>query len=415
LKLLASALALAALLGASARADVAAEKTGQVERLPLPPSPHWVWVADLILQRAALVDADEGRFLGMVNGGYGTVMPLVPARRPEVYVPATYYSRGSRGERTDTIDIYDLATLTPVAEVIIPPKRATNAVALAHAALSDDDRFLATFNWTTGTSLSIVDVERRVFTAEIATPGCSLVYAAGPRRFFSICGDGSVFMVTLDEEGREAARERSQPFFDPKSDPVTEKAMRHGQQWVFVSFDGTVHTLDVSGAQVSFAEPWSLLGQADRDESWRIGGLQHLAVHQRSGRLYALMHRGGPDTHKEPGEEVWIYDLASKRRLERVALRNPGLTLYGFAIEVGRDWVWPFDQAFEWALNTLAPADIGFIQVTQDEQPLLLTASQFFGSIGVYDALSGAFLRRVQPTGWTSDVLVAPWGGAGTP
>ena len=26
--------------------------------------------------------------------------------------------------------------------------------------------------------------------------------------------------------------------------------------------------------------------------------------------------------------------------------------------------------------------------------------------------LSGAFLRRVQPTGWTSDVIVAPWGGA---
>jgi methylamine dehydrogenase heavy chain len=263
--------------------------------------------------------------------------------------------------------------------------------------------------------LSIVDVERRVFAGEIATPGCSLVYAAGPRRFFSICGDGSVFMVTLDDEGREVTRVRSQPFFDPKADPVTEKAMRYGDQWLFVSFDGKVHTVDVSAAEVSFAEPWSLLSQADRDQSWRIGGLQHLAVHQRSGRLYALVHRGGPDTHKEPGEEVWIYDLASKRRLTRVELRNPGLTLYGFAIEVGEGWVWPFNRVFGWAVNALAPAAIGFIQVTQDEQPLLLTASQFFGSIGVYDGLSGDFLRRVQPTGWTSDVLVAPWGGAGTP
>jgi hypothetical protein len=25
--------------------------------------------------------------------------------------------------------------------------------------------------------------------------------------------------------------------------------------------------------------------------------------------------------------------------------------------------------------------------------------------------LSGTFMRRVEPTGWTSDVMVAPWDG----
>ena len=40
--------------------------------------------------------------------------------------------------------------------------------------------------------------------------------------------------------------------------------------------------------------------------------MQHLAVHQKSGRLYSLMHQGGPDTHKEPGTELWIYDLARR-------------------------------------------------------------------------------------------------------
>lgn len=406
-----SAIALAVLCGAAASADLPAEKTGEIEKLLLPAKPHWVWVSDLILQRSALIDADRGLFLGMVNGGYGTIMPLFPTSKSEIYLPATYYSRGSRGERTDTVDIYDLATLTPIAEVVIPSKRATNAVALAHAALSDDDRFLAIFNWTTGTSLSIVDMERRVFASEIATPGCSLVYAAGPRRFFSICGDGSVFLVTLDDEGHEVSRVRSEAFFDPKADPVTEKAMRVGNQWFFVTFNGMVRTVDVSGPEVKFAEPWPLLTSEDHDESWRIGGMQHLAVHQRSGRLYTLMHRGGPDTHKEPGEEVWIYDLAKKQRIARVALRNPGLTLYGFAIEAGQDWIWPFSGAFAWAVDHLAPPAIGFIQVTQDERPLLITASQFFGSLGVYDALTGEFLRRVQPTGWTSDVLLAPWGG----
>lgn len=408
-----TALAGAALLTAAAHADVPAESIGQVEQLPLPPHPHWAWVADLILQRTALMDLDDGRFLGMLNGGYGTIMPLFPARRPEIYLPATYYSRGTRGERTDTVQIYDLATLAPVGEVVIPPKRATNAVALAHAALSDDDRFLAIFNWTTGTSLSIVDVERRAFAGEISTPGCSLVYAAGPRRFFSICADGSVLTVTLDDDGHEAARERSQPFFDPKLDPVTEKAVRVGNQWLFVSFEGKLYSVDASGATVRFGEPWSLVSAGDREQSWRIGGMQHLAVHQRSGRLYALMHRGGPDTHKEPGEEVWIYDLAQQRRLQRVELVNPGITVYGFPVEVGRTWMWPFNRLSGWLVDTFAPAEVGFIQVTQDEAPLLLTASQFFGSLGVYDALTGKFLRHVEPTGWTSDVLIAPWGGEG--
>jgi methylamine dehydrogenase heavy chain len=240
------------------------------------------------------------------------------------------------------------------------------------------------------------------------------VYAAGPRRFLSICGDGSAFTVTLDEQGQVATRARSEPFFDPKTDPVTEKAVRYGNQWVFVTFEGNVHTIDVSGPELRFGTPWTLVSPAERTESWRVGGMQHLAVHQRSGRLYVLMHRGPRDTHKEPGEEVWVYDLASQRRASRVALRNPGLTLYGFAID-GHDWSWPLNRAFAWALNTFAPPEIGFIQVTQDDAPLLLTASQFFGSLGIYDAKSGDFLRRVQPTGWTSDVLVAPWDGAGTP
>lgn len=390
-------------------AEVPSERTGEVATLPQPPQPHWVWAADLILRRAALIDADEGRFLGMINGGYGTVMPLIARTRPEIYVPATYYSRGTHGTRTDVVEIYDVAHLALQGEVVIPPKRATNAVALAHAALSDDDRFLAIFNWTTGTSLSIVDLERRQFAGEIETPGCSLVYPNGPRRFLSLCADGALFTVTLDEQGREASRSLSAPFFDPRTDPVTEKAVRVGDQWLFVSFDGVVHPVDGSGPQPVFAPTWSLVDDADRAEAWRIGGGQHLAAHRASGRLYALMHRGGPDTHKEPGEEVWVYDLATRRRLARVPMKNPGFTIYGFPISAGDGFA---GTLADWLLDHFAPPLVGYIAVTQDAQPLLVTASQFSGSLGVYDALSGAFLRRVGPTGWTSDVLQAPWGGS---
>jgi methylamine dehydrogenase heavy chain len=403
------------LFSTATRADVQAESPGTVETLPQPPHAHWVGVADLVLARMAFVDLDDGHFLGIVNGGYGTVMPLFPSRRAEMYVPATYYARRTFGERTDAVEIYDTTTLAHLAEVIIPPRRATNAVAQGHAALSDDDRFLAVFNWTTGTSLSVVDAEKRTFVEEVLTPGCSLVYAAGPRRFFSICGDGSLFIVTLDDSGHEASKLRSEPFFDPRKDPVTEKAVRYGNQWLFVSFEGKVYSIDVSGPEINFGEPWPLLSDADHAESWRIGGLQHLAVHQRSGRLYSLMHRGGADTHKEYGEQVWVYDLASRRRIDRIKLVNPGLTIYGFPVELGHTWPWPFDRTFDWLLDTFAPAAINSIQVTQDDAPLLFTASQFSGSLGVYNALSGAFVKRVGPTGWTSDVMVAPWGDKARP
>jgi len=406
-------LVLLLLVAMRAAADVQPEAMGQVERLAQPFHAHWVWVTDLVLERAALMDLDSGRFLGMVNGGYGTLTPLFPSRRAEMYIPATYFARRTHGERTDVLEIYNTMTLSFVAEVPVPAKRATNAVALGHAALSDDDRFVALFNWTTGQSLSIVDVEQRRFTAEIATPGCSLVYAAGPRRFISLCGDGAALSVTLDDDGHETSRVRSQPFFDPQTDPVTEKAVRAGNQWLFVSFEGKVHPVDVSGPDIRFADVWPLANGDEGKEQWRIGGLQHSAVHQKSGRFYVLVHRGGPDTHKDPGDEVWIYDLPSHRRLERVKLVNPGVTVYGFPIEVGRSWVRPFNHLFDWLLDTFAPAAVTAIQVTQDDTPLLFTASQYSGSLGVYDAMNGKFLRRVQPTGWTSDILLAPWDGTG--
>jgi methylamine dehydrogenase heavy chain len=393
----------------AARAEVPPESPGRVEKLSEPFSPHWVWVADLVLERVSLIDLDARRYLGMVNGGYGPVAPLFPKTRPEMYVPGTYYSRRTRGERTDVVSIYDVATLSPIGEVVIPPKRAIDAVPMAHAALSDDDRFVAVFNWTPGTSLSIVDVEKREFVGEIPIPGCSLVYAAGPRRFFSLCGDGSILVVRIDDSGREAGKERSAPFFDPRADPLTEKAVRYHDKWIFASFKGRVSAVDVSGPQVLFEEPWTLVPSIDGKDSWRIGGLQHLAVHEADGLLCALMHMGGPDTHKEPGSEVWVYDLEQRVRKGRIVLTNPGLTIYGFPIEIDH-MTWPFGSIAGWLFDKFAPALVSHIEVTQGADPLLVTVSQFSGSIGLYGLPKGTFRGRVGPTGWTSDLLVAPWG-----
>jgi methylamine dehydrogenase heavy chain len=411
----ATGLALAAALAAGAglapaRAELPVETPGRVETLPTPLGPHWVWAADALMRRTALVDLESGRTLGFLDGDFGITAPVFGRRRPEIYLPETHYSRGSRGERTDVLTIYDAPSLAPVAEVVLPPGRAINPLPAANAALSDDERFVAVFNYTPSVSLSIVDVERRALASEVGLAGCSLAYPAGPRRFFSLCADGALLAITLDDEGREAGRWRSPKFFDPQADPVTEKAVRHGDTWLFVSFEGLVHPVDVSGPTITFGEKWSLLDDADRADGWRIGGQQHLAVHGATGRLYSLVHKGGPDTHKQAGSELWIYDLATRARVQRLALRSPGFTYLGQPI--GFDWPWPFSRIPDWLVGRVPELGVGVIEVTQDARPLLVTGGNFSGALAVYDALSGEFLRRVAPGNVTTLVLQSPWTGA---
>ncbi len=376
------------------RADVALEQTGQVASLPAPPGAHWIWAGNPVVQRSALVDLERGDMLGTVGAGLGVPTILFPRSRAELYVSAIHYSRGDHGERNDPLNVYDTVHLRPIGEVILPAKRAILPFTTGAVALSDDERFAAVFNLTPATSLSIADLETRSFAGEISTPGCSLVYAAGARRFAMLCGDGALLLVTLDDAGRELSKIRSQPFFDPERDPVTEKPVRWGDRWLFASFEGQLHTVDVSGPEPRFEAPWSLFSDADRADSWRVGGTQHLATHEATGRLYSLVHQGGPDTHKDAGSEIWVYDLATRERLQRIEVASSGLTFMGVPIEIGKDWIWPFNRLASW-LMSLISMGADEVLVSQDAEPLLVTSAQGSGGLAVYDAQSGEFLRRV--------------------
>ena len=358
-------------LGSHCQAQGQAEQM-TIATLPAEYQPHWVWVNDIAYGHVTdgesfLVDADSGRFLGTLSAG-GFFMKLeVPSTRNEIYAAATFYPRVNRGERTDAVTIFDPQTLSPVGEIIIPPRRQTGNPTMAHSALTDEQRFMLIYNMTPAQSVSVVDMHERKFIEEIATPGCALIYPTGIRRFQMLCGDGSLLTVNLNEDGSGAGQARSKPFFDPWQDPVTEKGVRINDQWLYVSFDGLVHPVDVSGDAPEFLPTWSLLSAEDRAESWRIGGLQHLAVHEQRQLLFSLMHKGGIDTHKDPGNYVWVYDLRSKKRINRIKLKGAASA----------------------------------IQVTQDDRPLLLTA--FIGNpkLTVYDPDSGERLRTISQLGST--------------
>jgi len=399
-------------LGASgAIAEPEPEPIGVVRSLPERPGPHWFWLTDLILHRTALFDADSGDMLGSISGGTAgvgfIVAPVFSPDRKEIYIAESYYSRGVRGDRTDVVTVYDARTLQPQHEIPIPPKRAEYYPGNAANALSDDGRFLAVFNLTPMTSLSIVDVQARRFVGEVQTPGCSLVYAAGPRRFFMLCANGSALTVTLDDEGREQAVARTAQFFDPNKDPLTEKAVRRGNEWLFVSFEGQVRAVDVSGPELRFAEPWSLVDDADRGASWRVGGGQHLALHAASARLYVLMHQGAPDTHKNPGTEVWVYDLAAKRRVQRIEVTNPLLSFVGQ--QLGLEKRGRSGRFAGWLLERMLPhPGVERIAVTQDDKPVLVAGASIPPTVTVQDATTGALVREIVEPGIAGTLFYLP-------
>lgn len=360
-------------------AEIQPESLPQSVVLPAQANPHWVWVSDFVFQhmvdgKAYLLDGDSGQFLGMLSTGMGFAGLELPTDYAQIYSPETYFSRGTRGERTDVITFYDPRELKPNGEVVIPPRRFSAMPTLNQYALTDDNRFLLIYNFTPAQSVSVIDVQERRLAGEIETSGCALVLPSGARRFQMMCGDGSLLTVTLNDRGELAGKQRHPPFFDPKADWVTEKAVRWGDTWIFVSFQGNVYPVDVSGEQPQAGERWSLFGVDERAASWRPGGIQHLAVHQSSGKLYALVHQGGDGSHKDPGQDVWVYDLKTQQQLQQIKLEK---------------------------LSTA-------IEVSKDDAPLLF--SVFIGSpaLDIYDATSGNYLRSVDELGLTPILLQTP-------
>jgi methylamine dehydrogenase heavy chain len=407
-----AAIAVTCASGRAARAqDDVAEPVGQVVQLPAKPGPHWFWLSDVLLHRSALYDGDTGQMLGTITAGSPgvgfTIWPLFPPDHAHVYIPESYFSRGVRGERTDVVTIYDARTLMPQDEIVIPPKRAEYFPGVQPNAISDDGRFVAVFNATPAQSLSIVDMQEKKLAGELQAPGCSLAYAAGPRRFFMLCADGAALVVTLDDQGAQQSAVRTAKFFDADKDPVFESAGRRGSEWLFVSFEGNLHAVDFGTEPAKIGEPWSLLSAEDRKAGWRVGGGQPVALHAASNRLYLLVHEGGPDTHKQAGSEIWAYDLAQRTRLWRIGVSNPMAGFLRGQMRLGREGV--RDRAVSWLLDTALPnTGAESILVTQDASPVLVVMSLIPPAVTIHDATTGAVLREVAEPGLSGSVLVAP-------
>jgi methylamine dehydrogenase heavy chain len=321
-----------------------------------------VWVNDIPFVpdgRATLVNGDAGTMLGMLSAGYGFSGVVLPHKGDIIYAPESYYSRGTRGTRTDVVTLYDARRLAPIGEIVLPAKRAVVMPMTNAAQLTDDDRFLLIYNFTPAQSVTVVDTRTRRSVGEIGTPGCALVYPTGARSFFSFCADGALLEVRLDDAGHSAGLTRTAQLFDPEKDPLAEEGIRAGNTWWFTSFNGWVYPLEHTAQGMRLGQKWSLFTSAERAHHWRAGGVQYLALERRTERLYAIVHQGDVATHKDPGKEVWVYDLGRHQQVQRIRLRQ---------------------QA-------------GSLLVTQDGNPLLITCSVGSPALQIYDARTGGYLR----------------------
>lgn len=347
----------------------------------LPPNdPHRIYVLDEAFEneidaRVHLFDGDTYRRLGQIDAGFNPGVNLSPDGKTTV-VGTTYFSRGSRGTRTDVVEFTDNATLSTTHEIVLPPKRAITLPTYFNLAYSSDSHFLYVSYVTPAASFGVLDPAKSTVLDEIDTAGCVLVIPSGPNRVSSLCESGRLLTVTLDAEGHEASRALSAAFFDPDRDPVFVQGVPMTDGFAFLSFLGDVHEVDFSGAQPAFRKSWSLVTATEKG-NWRPGGTQVGAIHRHLGKLFVPMHRGGEGSHKEGGTEIWVFDMKTHQRVAR------------------------------WPLAPRKLAKVLAVQVSQDDAPILFAATNR-SDVAVFDALTGQLRHVEKQLGQTPWLILNP-------
>jgi len=319
---------------------------------------------------AFIWDGNTGEMQGLISlAGFLTAAVQPNFSRKEFYAAEQYYSRGVHGDRSEILTIYDFENLSPIAEVDIPNKTAVLSFR-GHIGLTASKKFLGVFNMTPAQSISIVDVENRTFVEEISVPGCAMILPVSENDFMNICGDGTLQVIQLDDNGNESNRIRSEKFFDIDEDPVFDHPVATKNGWFLVSHGGKAFDVSKEGNQINISQPWSIVSEEDIEEEWLPGGAQFKTVHKELGLAYILMHQGGEYTHHDAGTEIWVFDTSTKRRIARIEMEVPAEA----------------------------------VMVTQESAPLLVVSDEE-GGLHIYNAITMKHERTIEDSGPAASLL----------
>jgi methylamine dehydrogenase heavy chain len=328
----------------------------------------WIMVHDfnfnaLVDGRGLVVDtaSPSSPVKGMVQiAQFGNV--LIPRTKKEIYTAETYYSRLSRGDRTDVITIWDKASLKAAGEIVLPGGKRQQQVTYKNTfQFTNDEKWALVANFTPAQSVTVVDLEGRKVLGDIDLPGCSMIYPTGTRGFTTLCADGTMTSLQLDANGKLAKTVTSKPIVDIDKQPLFAMPAMVGKTAWFVSYHGQLRGFDLSGPVAKPVGKEFTVGTAEGGKpEWRPGGWQVIAS-DAAGKLYVLMSPSGREgSHKDGGTEVWVIDPTKKVRVARIPLKGVGSA----------------------------------IEVTREAEPRLIVA-RIDAVIDVYDATNARFLHSL--------------------
>jgi len=277
--------------------------------------------------RTYVLDGATGRLEGMFNQAYWPNFAVSPDGG-ELYAVDSYWEKHTRGKRSDYIVVRDARTLQVSEDIPLPAGRLLIVSKKYDFDVTPDGRYGLTYNLAPQTAVTVTDLKARKSVGTIGIPGCGLVFAQAPTRFSSLCADGAIATVTFDGSANGTIK-RTANVFDAKNDPAFEHSGwdKHHQMLYLVTYHGKVVPVDLAGEQAIAGTSWSLSSDAEHRAGWRPGGWQVCHFHSSKRRLYVLMHRGHDWTHKNSGTEVWEFDAASGRRIQRVQLPEPAQSI----------------------------------------------------------------------------------------
>ena len=330
------------------------------------PGVNWFMLVDDV--SGYIFDASTGGMQGLISISSMTPTVQPSMERREFYNAGSFYSRGAYGDRTDILTVHDFENLSPIAEVKIPDK-ITSLPIQNYIGLMSAGRHVAISNITPALSISIVDIEERVFVGEVSTPGCGLILPVENNDFLTICGDGSLMLIDLDSSGREQNRVRTKQFFDVQDDPIFDRPVPASDGWLLFSHGGKAFNVTVEDDRINISSAWSLITEDEAQENWWPGGGQLATLHKNLGLFYIVMHQGEQYTHHEPGSEVWVFSTHSQRKIATIEFEK----------------------------------QVKHIMVTQEVEPLLIIGEKD-GGTQIYDALTFQHERTIE--GPSAAVLV---------
>jgi len=355
------------------------EDTGNVLVLPENYPEHWIIADDInfssmLAGKVFILDVTEKSPYKQVKGiiDKSLIGNIKQSKtRGEIYILETFHERGTRGPKTEILTVYDQSTLFIKKEILWNRGRFQGLPERFTMSFSEDEKFLYAFNFDPASSFTVVDLDTYEIVADIETPGCVLTYPVGRLSVASLCSNGSMLTTLLNKNGTLKSQARTKTFFDTDKTPIFEHPIYINKTAYFMSFEGVMHSFDMSGDIAKYSGSWDMLSAEDKQKNNRPSGLV-LNSSDDSGLIYSIFQedgREGSQTHG--GNEVRVYDPVKKKLVRRIKVPN-------------------------WAISMV---------VTRGANPYLVITNGELG-LDVFDANTGDFIQNISNFGQITPLML---------